>query len=205
MALENGRYAVVNLSSTKIPVYEKLVHGEIHTGGVTAGGKVIGHIHPNELYAIIPNDSYYITSFKICFLDGNNKTRYGYIESSLGITLGDYAWKAKQEPYHFYNSNGSKLVSSTKTTIAGNTYRVFTVKKTAKCVDPNGDGLPNISPGTQLACKSSTTGKTYPGYMVFYYKRSSKNSPWVKIGSNDYAFVNLFSAFTTMPNNRAIW
>ena len=73
MSIENTRYAVVNLSTTKIPVYEKLVHSSVHTGSVTVGGNVIGHIHQYEFYTVIPNDSNYITSHKIMFLDGNFK------------------------------------------------------------------------------------------------------------------------------------
>ncbi len=206
MSIENTRYAVVNLSTTKIPVYEKLVHSSVHTGSVTVGGNVIGHIHQYEFYTVIPNDSMYITSFKIMFLDGNNKVVYGYIETLPAVTFDEYAWNKLQEPYFYYNSNGSKLVASAKATISGKTYRVFTVKKAVSYKNPAGTTLGTIPVGTQLACQSSTTGKTYPGYMVFYYKRSSSTASWSKISSaNDYVFVDLGMAKGAMPNNRAIW
>lgn len=53
MALSNTRCAWVNRSSTTFPVYDDLVHSSIHTGGVTAGGNIIGHIYPNEFYTLI--------------------------------------------------------------------------------------------------------------------------------------------------------
>ena len=207
MGIENQRYAVVNLSSTKIPVYEKLVHSSIHTGTHTVGGNVIGHIHQYEFYTVIKNEiSEYFSSFKIYFLDGNNKVKYGYIETSPGLTLGYYSWNAQQEPYFYYNSNGSKLVASAKATISGKAYRVFTVKKAVSYKNPSGTTLGTIPVGTQLACQSSTTGKTYPGYMVFYYKRSSSTASWSKISSsNEYVFVDLGLANGAMPNNRSIW
>ena len=206
MSIENTRYAVVNLSTTKIPVYEKLVHSSVHTGSVTVGGNVIGHIHQYEFYTVIPNDSNYITSHKIMFLDGNNKVVYGYIETLPATTYPEYAWNKLQEPYFYYNSNGSKLVASTKATISGKTYRVFTVKKSVPYKSPGNTKLGDLPVGTQIACQSSTTGVSNPGYMVFYYKRSSSTASWSKISSaNDYVFVDLGMAKGAMPNNRAIW
>lgn len=205
MGVENTRYAVVNLSSTKIPVYSSLVHSSIHTGAVTAGGSVIGHIHPNEFYTVIPNSSMYVTSFKIYFIDGNNTKRYGYIETSPGTTLGYHSWNSKQYPYHYYNSNGSSLVSSKTTTIGGSTYRVFTVTRTINCLTPSGGFAGDLKSGTQIACKSSTTGKNNPGFMVFYYKRTSSSASWTKIhSSSNYVFVNLDIGHGALPNNRAV-
>ena len=207
MGIENVRYAAVNLSTTKIPVYEKLVHSSVHTGSVTVGGNVIGHIHQYEFYTVIPNSSNYITSFKIYFLDGNNNCKYGYIETLPATTFDEYAWNKYQYPYQYYNSNGSKLVESAKTVpINGDVCRIFTVKRTVSYKSPSGTTLGTIPVGTQLACKSSTTGVSNPGYMVFYYKRNSSVSAWTKINSTiDYAFVDLGLSGGAMPNNRAIW
>lgn len=127
MSVQDRRYASVNLSSTKIPVYEKRVHSGIHNRGLTAGGEIIGRIFPNEFYIVLPNssDMYGLTSFQIYFRDANKNCVYGYIETSTGLTLPDYAWNAYQYPYQNYNSNGSTLTASKKTTLNGSEYRIF--------------------------------------------------------------------------------
>ena len=209
MSIENTRYAVVNLSTTKIPVYEKLVHSSVHTGSVTVGGNVIGHIHQYEFYTVIPNDSNYITSHKIMFLDGNNKVVYGYIETLPATTYPEYAWNKLQEPYYFYNSNGSKLVASTKVTISGGTYRVFTVKREVSYKKPTDIGTNvysgKLAVGTKIATNSVTVGQDNPGCMIFQYKQNS-NGTWSQIHSGQsYVFVNLDMGLGAMPDNRAIW
>lgn len=205
MGIDNVRYAVVNLSTTKIPVYEKLASSQIHTGGVTVGGKVVGHIHQYEYYVILPNSSYAQTSFRIYFLDGSGTRTHGYIETSPGTTLGYYAWNAKQYPYHYYNSDGSKLVASSKATINGSTFRVFTVNKKVTYRNSSGDQIGSLAKGTKIACNSSSTGKSYNGHMIFKYKKNSSGK-WVQIASGlDYVFVNLDLISGTMPSNRSIW
>lgn len=86
-----SRQALVNRSSTKIPVYAKTVRSEVHTGALTAGGEQIGTIYPNEFYTIIPQDSPYITCYRIVFRTPGGVQAEGYIETSPGLTLGDYA------------------------------------------------------------------------------------------------------------------
>lgn len=203
--LENARYAVVNLSTTQIPVYSSLVESQAHVGGKTAGGTVVGKIYKNEFYTLIPNDSMYITSFKIYFRDGNGNCRYGYIETSPGYTLDDYAWKAQQHPYHYYNSSGSALTASEQSVpINGIVHRVFTVARDVTYRAPNGTVLGTISAGMELLTRASTTGVTYPGYMIFYYK-GNPGSAHTKMNANyDYAFVDLDLKNGSMPNNRAI-
>ena len=61
-------------------VYSKLVPSDIHVGGQTVGGSVLGRIHPNEFYIVFPNEYYTITHFKILFLDGSGNEVIGYIE-----------------------------------------------------------------------------------------------------------------------------
>jgi len=138
MGIQNKRYAVVNLSSIAFNVYAKRVSSQIHAGGTTAGGEVIGKIYPNEFYIVIPNESPYITSFRIYFRDKNFQGRYGYIETSKGTTLDDYAWNAHQHPYHYYNSSGDALVESKKSaSINGTIYRVFKTARNVSCFSPD--------------------------------------------------------------------
>lgn len=205
MGIYNTRYAAVNLSSTTINVYETLVRSERHTGSVTAGGAVIGKIYPNEFYIVTPNESPYWTHFRIFFRDASGQGRYGYIETSPGVTLDDYSWNAYQYPYHYYNTSGNGLVESEKTVpINGVVHRVFTAARNVAYRSPNGDPLGTIPAGTQLACQSSTTGQTYTDYMVFYYKKNSGGS-WTKMNATvDYAFVDLDIENGSMPYNRAI-
>lgn len=207
MGVQDARYASVNLSSTKIPVYEKLVNGSIHNRGMTAGGAIIGRIFPNEFYIVQPNppELYGMTSFKIYFRDANKQCKYGYIETSKGMTLEDYEWNAYQHPYMYYNSNGSTLVESKKVTINGNVHRLFTVNRAVKYRAINGTELGTLPVGTQLATNSSTTGMNYTSYMVFFYKRASSSSPWTKLDLNgNYAFVDLDIANGNMPYDRSI-
>ena len=203
MGIDYANYAAVNMHSTNIPVYEKLVHSSVHTGGQTVGGSVIGHIHKYEYYCITKGASMYITSYKIKFLDGNNQYKTGYIETSPGTTLGYYAWHDYQKPYHLYNSSGNTLVGSTQVTINGTTYRVFKTHRKLKCIDSNANELGYIPSGTTIACNTSTIGATKNNYMVFKYKKNSSGN-WVKIFNKDYVFVNLHLTSGTMPNNRAI-
>lgn len=203
MSIENVRYAVVNRSSYYIPVYSSLVESQIHTGGKTAGGTRIGRIYPKEFYTIIPNASYYVTSFKIWFRDGDGVVRYGYIETSEGDTLDDYPWLSAQEPFHYYNSNGSNLVAAETATISGNTYRVFTVKNhPAKTKKSNGEDGPILPVGTKIATNCSTTGSSYHGHMLF--RKMKSGSSWVNIGSESYVFVDLGMSYGTMPDSRNI-
>ena len=205
MGIQNKRYAVVNLSSIAFNVYAKRVFSQIHAGGTTAGGEVIGKIYPNEFYIVIPNESPYITSFRIYFRDKNFQGRYGYIETSKGTTLDDYAWNAHQHPYHYYNSSGDALVESKKSaSINGTIYRVFKTACNVSCFSPDKTKHITIPAGMELACSSSTTGQTKIDYMVFYYKKWPSGA-WVKLIENvDYAFVDLDIENGSMPGNRAI-
>lgn len=129
LAYFGSRCALVNRSSTKIPVYEKIVRNGCFTGGITAGGAQIGIIYPNEFYTIIPDpDSMYITSYEIIFSNPQGKETHGYIETTEGYSAGvdtDFGWAQYQEPYHYYNSNGSTLVKAARETIGSTYYYIF--------------------------------------------------------------------------------
>lgn len=205
MGVQNMRYAAVNLSSTTFNVYKDRVPGSIYTGGVTAGGEIIGKIYPYEFYIVLPNDSPYLTSFKIYFRNVQGVGEYGYIETSKGTTFGDYEWNAHQHPYHYYNASGNVLVESVKTVPINNyVHRVFTVSQPVSYRAPNGTILGVLAAGTEIACRSSTTGQTYVDNMIFYYKRTPPGS-WTKMNATvDYAFVDLNITSGNMPYNRAI-
>ncbi len=203
MALSNSRVAWVNRSNTNIPVYEKTVSSQIHTGGITVGGTQVGVIYPNEFYTLVPNDSHYITNYLIIFRDGAGSQRTGYVESSPGYTLGYYGWVQYQEPYHYYNSNGSSLTASATESISGKAYRIFTVKKAVTYRNPAGISQGTLSVGTKLATDSSTAGQSYGGHMLFQKKKTG--STWSDLVSGGYGFVDLGLSGGSMPNDRAIW
>lgn len=203
MALTNSRIAYMNRSSTNIPVYSSLVHSMAHTGGVTVGGNELGKIYPDECYTVIPNDSYYITSFEIIFRDKNGNEARGFIETSPGFSLDDYGWVRYQEPYHYYNSNGTKLISAQTTTLDGKTQYLFTVKKAVSYRNRSGTNQGTLAVGTQLATDTSATGQTYGSHMVFNKKNTG--SGWVNLCSDGYGFVNLGFSVGSKATNRAIY
>ncbi len=206
MAITNTNHALVNRSNTYIPIYNKLVQSQAHTGNVTAGGDLIGRVYPNEFYVVLKNSSSNVTSFKILFRDGDGKQMAGYIETSPGVTMDDYAWVKYQEPYHYYNSNGSALVSAAKETIDGKSYRVFTVVGSSRnCKDRDGNNVYMLPEGTRLATSASTTGQSHMSYMIFYKKILPTQASWNDlIPGEGYGFVDLGISIGTMPDSRPI-
>lgn len=205
MSISNTRAAYVNRSSSQIPVYSSLVHSSVHTGSITVGGSQIGRLYPNEFYTVIPNSSAYITSYEIVFRNSSGSMQHGYIETSPGYTLDNYTWVKSQELYHYTNSNGSSLVSAARQNIGGTNYYVFTVSGSARNYrKKNGSLVGALLSGTQLATDQSTTGVTYPGYMVFK-KKKLPNGTWTNlISGEDYGFVDLGLSVGSSPSNRPI-
>ncbi len=205
MGLTNTRYAVVNRSNETIPVYEKLVSSEGHVSSKTVGGEQIGEIAPDDFYTVTPNDSPYITYFKVRFLDYDGNVSQGYIETSRATTYPDYEWKASQEPYHYYNSDGSGLVEAKTETIGGKKYRIFTVcNKALVYRNSAGTRQGTLEVGTKLAALDSTTGETYGGYMAFYRKKVKGGSWEQLVAGANYGFVDLGMAEGVSPSNRCI-
>jgi hypothetical protein len=202
MALTDTRAAFVNRSSTAIEVYDGTTRSPYHTGTITVGGNVIGKIYPDECYTVIPHGTY-CTYEKIIFRDKNGDESYGYIEASPGYSLPSYDWVEYQEPYHYYNSNGSKLVTATTQVISGKTQYIFTVQKAVTYRNPQGTNLGTLAVGTQLATDCSTTGLTYGSYMVFNKKNTG--SGWVNLCTTGYGFVDLGFNVGSKATNRAIY
>jgi peptidoglycan hydrolase-like protein with peptidoglycan-binding domain len=176
LSFGNNGIVYVNRSGTNIPVYETLVSDGIHVAGITAGGAIIGYIPSDGFYSSSPHsDSPYITSFGVITGDDNGNVIRGYIETSQGVTLGDYPWLSTQEAFYEYNSNGSILLNSLPTAenIHGESYRIFTAKKYLDCRTLEGDILPRIRPGTKLATRSSVSGEVRPFLMKFSFKKVS--------------------------------
>lgn len=202
----NSKLFLVNRSGSNIPVYSELVHSSYHTGGITVGGTQIGTIYPNEFYVVFKNNSAYVTSYKIGFRNSSGAFTIGYIETSPGYSLDDYAWAEYQEPFHYYNSTGSSLTYADTENINGSTYYVFTVKKAVAAITSSGRSLGTITVGTKLATKASTAGASNDQYMIFYYKQASGSSSWNPIDSqNSYAFVDTNLDSGSMPSNRSIY
>jgi hypothetical protein len=174
----------------------------MHVGGSTPGGNVVAEILQNEFYTLIPNSSFYITSYEIIIKNPNNKVIHGYIETSPGYTFPNYSWVAQQEPYHYYNSNGTTLVASASENIGGITHRIFTVYGSARPYrDSSGASKGTIAVGTKLAARDSTTGVTYGDHMLFYKKKVGTGA-WTDVvssGSSTYGFVDLGMAAGVFP------
>lgn len=203
----NWRQALVNRSGTRIPVYEKLVHSDGYTGGITVGGAKIGEIYPDEFYTIIPNNVQTITSYEIIFQNPNGVQTRGYIETARLSSYPVYEWGDYQEPYHQYNSNGSSLVKAKPVKISSTDsteYCIFTVYGSARPYRSRaGVLLGNLPVGTKLATTCSTTGQTYGGYMSFD-KKKLPNGNWQDLTANGYGFVDLGLNVGSFPYNRPI-
>lgn len=207
MALTDSQGAWVNRSSTIIPVYEGI--GNFGAGHTTAGGTQIGSIYPGEFYTTRLRGNY-LTYHEIRFRNSNGTQATGFIETlPQGHTYPEAAWVATQEPYHYYNSNGSSLVVAPTMSIGNVTYRIFTVKKPVVYRDPNGNNLGTLEVGTRLLTDQSTTGSTYAGYMLFKKAKSSAGGSsagsWFDLSSAGYAFVDLGLSKGSEPASRAIW
>ncbi|GHV05925.1 hypothetical protein FACS1894217_03640 [Clostridia bacterium] len=205
MALQNMRAAFVNRSGLQFPVYNSFVSSQYHSGGTTAGGGQVGIIYPNEFYTVIPNDSYGQTSFRIIFRHNGNQVN-GVIETSPGMTLDDYAWVSSQEPYHYFNSNGTMLVASATEVINGKTYRIFTANTTVGYRNKGGEiQIDGIVTGTKLATDCSTTGVTYGGFMLFRKKKIGSGA-WQNVVDDTYGygFVSLGLGIGSTPATRPI-
>lgn len=207
MAFFYSPVALVNRSSTNIPVYGQFVHSCVHTGSQTAGCEKIGQIYPNEFYTLVPSSvSRYISSFQIRFRNLSGKEAIGYIETQIDYSWGDYSWAQYQEPYHYYSSTGSGLTVAKTETIDGKTHYIFTVHDSARpYMDPNGNSKGTLPVGTQLAALGSTTGQTHGGYMLFNKKKEPGVNSWQDlISGGTYGFVDLRLSVGSIPSKRPI-
>lgn len=203
MAYFQFRQALVNRAGQSIPVYGKRVHQDGFFGSLTVGGSKIGEIYPNEFFTIVPDESPNVTSYLIYFQNPSGKQATGYIETSRGMTLPDYEWAAYQEPYQYYNSNGTTLVKAEREVIGGTNYYIFTVHSPRPYVTPSGVMQNGLPVGTKLATTSSTTGQTLGGYMLFN-KKKLPNGSWQDLVPSGYGFVDLGLNVGSFPSNRPI-
>ncbi len=193
-----SRCAYVNRSGKTITVYKTAVND--------AGSGVVGYIKPGDFY-IVPNFSEvnYPVSHGV-WIHGSG----GSIIKGVIITYpGGYAadWLSYQEPYHYYNSNGSSLSTAAKETINGTRYTIFTVAKAARTYRKSGGSLmPDTLPiGTKLAVNSQTTiGQSYPEYMLFNKKKLPGGSWQDLIPNEGYGFVDLGLRVGCTPSTRPI-
>lgn len=205
MALENVQAAWVNRSSSTIPVYQGI--GDFGAGHFTAGGTQIGSIYPNEMYTTRYRDNY-LTYYEIRFRNSSGNMTTGYIETlPQGYTYPEAAWVASQELYHYFNSNGSTLTTSATVSLDGVTYRKFTVNSAVTYRNPSGTSQGTLPVGALLLTDQSTTGSTYPGYMLFKkvsYTGGTTYGSWADLTSSGYGFVDLGLSLGSMPSNRPI-
>lgn len=206
MALVQANCAWINRSGSIIPVYGSLGSYVGHYG---AGGEQIGSIYPNEMFTTQMGASYSQPYYTIRFRNRNGATATGYIETlPNGYTHDEAPWVPYQEPYHYYNSNGSALVSSASVTTGGKTYRKFTLTKSLRCIDRNGANAKYLPAGTLLLTDESTVGQSNPSYMIFKKCNTSgvDNGVWSDLynDSYGYGFVDLGFVHGSEPSTRPI-
>ena len=205
MALTNARAAWVNRSSTTIPVFHGTVSSQVHTGGITAGGAQTGSIASNDFYTLIPNDNLNITCYEVCFRNSQGQLARGFIETSPGATLGNFAWVAQQQQYHLFNSNGSALVTSATESVGGMNCRIFTIHGSARqFLNSEGRAMGTLPVGARLATTSSTVGANNPHFMYFRFR--TLNGVWVDMVSsgNPWGFVDMGIGLGVSPSNRRL-
>ena len=203
--------AWVNMSGTNIPVWGTL--GDDY-GFVMGEGTQIGSIYPNEFYVTVipadyananPNQAIYSPYKEIRFRNSSGAMATGYINVyPQGATYPEATWLQYQEPYHYYNSNGSTLVKNTATSINGKTCYVFSIAKAVTYLDPSGSTLGTFqAAGAKLATTSSTTGSTNKGYMFFDFYQPGGTGTW-QTNNSKGIFVDLGLNLGSEPANRAI-
>ena len=204
MALTDSRLAWVNGSNITIPVYGGLTSSSVHIGGTTVNTNQTGSIAPNSFYTVVPHGTN-CTYREIRFRNSSGNLATGFIETSPGMTLGDYAWVQYQSHYHIYNSNGTGLVPSATEVINGTTYRIFTISgSTLQFLNSAGAIMGTLPIGAKLATTSSTVGVSNPHYMYFRYR--TLNGAWVDMVSNGdpWGFVDMRIGDGVTPSARRI-
>lgn len=209
----SGATVRVNRSNTRIPVYADLVPSQIHTGGNTAGGEIVGYIEPGDFYtrwSSLPGS--YVTSLVVTIADAQKGIINGYIDPSRGVTLDDYEWEQYQEPFHLYNADGTSLVSPAETEmINGKKHYIFELTKFLDYVNSQNVYQGKLAPGTKIALDSCTAGATNPNYICFaYYKIRDIWEPaydYIDINGNTVeqdGFIDLGFQYGADPAHRAI-
>jgi hypothetical protein len=196
--------AWINRSDTLITVYDSLYADE---GGMHhAGGNIIGHIYVNEFFTAIGDTTYENGN---CVVNIYFRTAAGNMASGW-INIADfpeypwYDWVNYQEPYHYYNSNGSTLIDSTVITISGTGYRQFSLSRAVTVRAISGSVYTTLNPdNTLIATNTSHTGQNYPGYMEFQKVKIGQGG-WANLCGTTYGYVDLDLAHGSMPNNRSV-
>ena len=217
--LNADRKILVNRSGRDIPVYKDLVQTLIHVDTKTAGGEIIGYIHPGDIYSQSRCREGKNVTVRGVFIHGSeNNILKGYIDSSPGHLLPDYSWSSYQEDFCYYNSNGKTLSLSSNNVeeIHGKKHYVFTTKKDLDRRNKSGTLLSRLPANTKLAISVedlSLAGQSYQNYMYFDYYKDGDD--WKGIGEhyidinskavNNGGFVNIGLQYGASPRDRAIW
>ncbi len=189
--------AYVNRSGTTITVYKTAVND--------VGSGIVGYIKPSDFYIVPNSSSGYPVSHGVWIHGSGGSIIKGVIVTSPGGYEAD--WVRYQEPYHYYNSNGSALSTAAKETINGTRYTIFTVAKAARTYRKSSGSLMSdtLPIGTKLAVNSQTTiGQSYPEYMLFNKKKLPGGSWQNLIPNESYGFVDLGLRVGCTPSERPI-
>jgi hypothetical protein len=200
----SGNYAWVNRSDSLIPVWDSLVLDS--AGFSEAGGNQIGNIYSGEFWTCRTNTDYEGSDSKVHVLFRNSAgaQTWGYVQIRPYPEGDIYDWVNYQEPYHYYNSNGSSLVGSTSVSINGTAYRQFSLSRAVTVRAISGSVYSTLNPdNTLIATNTSHTGDNYSGYMEFQKIKIAQGN-WANLCGTTYGYVDLDLAHGSMPSNRSV-
>lgn len=217
MALEknlNYNVTYVNTSRENIKVYKSLVPYHEKDLNPTAGGKRIGTIYPGEYYVYIgkltkeeteKKRNGYATWVKIAFNDGNGRVKRGYIETydsiPFGEGYGESSWVRKQEPYHYFRTDGKNLIRNRPKECDGKDLYVFELSYNSSYRDKDGKHCGKLKAGTLVGLKNSNMGEKYQDY-ILVYRIKPRGEGWKKIEERSYGWVQMQLDEGSQPSDR---
>jgi len=186
----NGE-ACVSLYSQDIPVYSDIVYDGAFVGAHTAGGSIIGYIHPNDCYCRTQAFGSVAGLYRVIIHDPNKGYINGFYDRNAPITFPPLDWPADQYLFRGFNSNGTSLVSASGSGFS------FELKKKLDYMSTAGDLLGVLNAGTIITpYNDNPTGVSYPNFMKF--EATINGSPFT-------GFIDFGLQFGASPSKRAIW
>lgn len=207
----NGN-VLINESDFEIPVYEKTIPSQNHTGGITAGGEKVGLILPHDIYSR-ENEKSNFTFYSVLFYDKNsNSVKKGYIETAVGTGVM-HPWKDQQ--MLFYISTGIDDGTRSTERIEGKTCSIFSTRCELDRLNTNGVKIATIPAATRLGTDGAPScGKGNPNFMYVEYLYDEKLGKWVGAGGREYlstggyvdhpAWIDIGYQHGASPTERAI-
>lgn len=213
----------INRSNMNIPVYSKK-DGKRNE----VDGDIIGYIKPNQFYTRYhtgtlyydpnydKNDGYrwilngdYVHA--VIFTNDAGKQAWGYIKEN-DLDPDDYNFIDSslpyQEPFHYYNFDGTQLVPAHQVVGSNPPSYIFTVKRPVRYFrSPDGTYLGTLPAGTKLLASGSGGGLSRGWCMYFDEMQKEGEFAYEDLDSEKKqgAFVELGYDGGSFGNARAIW